>query len=165
MNRIFVALALAGSGFFAQAQGGNPIKIVGTFDLSGPAADVGKDALAGVNFAIDTVNRTGGVLGRPLVLEHQDNGSNPQRAVGQAGALIGSDAPLLIGPMSSASAIAVNKAVTAKNKTPTCVSTSVADDMTMKDFNPYVFQVTPNSWMEGHAMAARFAKLPYKRIA
>lgn len=164
MKRTLIALALSVGAFTAHAQG-EPIRIVGTFDLSGPAADVGRDVFAGVNFAIDVLNKSGGVLGRQVRIEHQDNGSNPQRAVSQAGALIASDAPLLIGPMSSASAIAVNKAVTAKNKTPTCVSVAVADDMTVKDFNPYVFQITPNSYMEGHAMAARFAKLPYKRYA
>ncbi|MGE4243123.1 ABC transporter substrate-binding protein [Ramlibacter sp.] len=165
MKRTLTTIALACAALAAHAQGTGPIKIVGSLDLSGPAADVGRDALAGVNHAIDAINKSGGVLGRQLVLEHQDNGSNPQRAVNQASSLLAGDPPLLIAPQSSAGAIAVNKAVTAKNKTPTCVSTSVADDMTMKDFNPYIYQVTPNSWMEGRAMAARFAKLPYKKYA
>lgn len=164
MKRSVVAILLAGVAAMAGAQAPS-IKIYGSLDLSGPAADVGRDALAGIQYAIDVVNRSGGVLGRPLVLEHQDNGSNPQRAVNQASALIANGAPLLISPQSSAGAIAVNKAVTSKNTTPTCVSTSVADDMTMKDFNPFIFSVTPNSYMEGRALAARFAKLPYRRYA
>jgi branched-chain amino acid transport system substrate-binding protein len=165
MARSLLALALLTAAGIAQAQSGAPIKIVGSLDLSGPAADVGRDALAGIQYAIEVVNKNGGVLGRQLTLEHQDNGSNAQRAVSQASALLADNPPLLISPQSSAGAIAVNKAVTSKHKTPTCVSTSVADDMTMKDFNNFIYSVTPNSYMEGRAIAARFAKLPYKRYA
>ena len=50
--------------------------------------------------------------------------------------------------MSSAGALAVSKAVSAKVKVPMCVSTSGADDLTMKEFQPYVYSVTVNNWME-----------------
>ena len=46
-----------------------------------------------------------------------------------------------------------------------CVSASGADEVTMKDFQPYIFSVTPNSYFEMKAAAARLAKLPYRRYA
>ncbi|MFT4195835.1 ABC transporter substrate-binding protein [Ottowia sp.] len=165
MNKNLITLAmvtLASSTALAQGQ---PIRIVGSLDLSGGAADVGRDALAGTQYAIEQLNRNGGVLGRQLVLEHQDGGSNPQRAISQANSLLQGGAALLMAPQSSASALAVSKTVTAKQKVPTCVGVSVIDDITMKDFNAYVYSVTPTSYMEGRAQAERFAKLPYKRYA
>ncbi|MFT3721723.1 ABC transporter substrate-binding protein [Pseudorhodoferax sp.] len=165
MNKQLMTLALAGAAATAVLAQGQPIRIVGSLDLSGGAADVGRDALAGTQYAIEQLNKKGGVLGRPLTFEHQDGGSNPQRSISQANALLQGNAALLISPQSSGGTIAVSKAVTAKQKVPTCVAQSVADEITMKDFNPYIFSVTPTSFMEGRAMAARFAKLPYKRYA
>jgi len=71
----------------------------------------------------------------------------------------------VLSPQSSAAALAFNKAVTPKAKVPTCVGVSTSDAITMKDFNPYVYSLTPTSFMEGRALAAHFAKLPYKRYA
>ncbi|MGH8787456.1 MAG: ABC transporter substrate-binding protein [Cupriavidus necator] len=165
MKKQLITLALTGlaaSGAFAQGQ---PIRIVGSLDLSGAAADVGRDALAGTQYAIEQLNKKGGVLGKQLTFEYQDGGSNPQRSTSQANGLLQGGAALLISPQSSGGTIAVSKAVTAKQKVPTCVAQSVADEITMRDFNPYIFSVTPTSFMEGRAQAARFAKLPYKRYA
>jgi branched-chain amino acid transport system substrate-binding protein len=134
-------------------------------DLSGAAADVGKDALAGAQYAVDFLNSNGGILGRQVVLDYQDGGSNPQRAMNEATALARSGAVMLLSPQSSSSAIAVSKGVSGKLKVPTCVGQSIADDLTIKDFQPFIFSVTPTSFMEGRALASRFAKLPYKRYA
>ena len=150
----------------AFAQDLTPIKIVAPVDLSGAAADVGRDSLAGTQFAIEKINREGGVLGRKLMLVHQDSGSNPQRAVNQATALLEEHkAPFMMSPQSSATALAVSKAVTSKKKVPTCFSTSAAEELTIKDFNPYIFSLTPNANMEGRAQAQRYGSLPYKRYA
>lgn len=165
MNKHLITVALSTLAVSSALAQGQPIRIVGSLDLSGGAADVGRDALAGTQYAIEQLNKKGGVLGRQLTLEHQDGGSNPQRAISQANGLLQSGAALLMAPQSSASALAVSKVVAAKQKVPTCVGVSVIDDITMKDFNPYVYSVTPTSYMEGRAQAERFAKLPYKRYA
>lgn len=144
---------------------GEPVVIAGTFDLSGAAADVGKDAFEGAKLAIEVINGRGGVLGRKLELRHQDNGTNPQKSVDQATAMIRDGAKFLMAPQSSGSAIAVNKAVSGKLKVPTCVSTSTADDITIKDFQPYIFTMSANSYMESRAIATRLAKEPFKRYA
>lgn len=165
MKACFAAAVFGMIGITAYAQTPQPIKIAAPVDLSGAAADVGNDALAGAQFAIEQINKKGGVLGRPLVLEYRDSASNPQKGISQATALVQEGAAMLLSPQSSASALAVSKAVAAKTKVPTCVGVSIVDDLTMKDFNPYIYSVTPTSYMEGRAQAARFAKLPYKRYA
>lgn len=144
---------------------GEPIPIAGTFDLSGAAADVGKDVLDGVEYAVEHVNKNGGVLGRPIALTYQDNGTNSQKAVNQANALLRDGAKFLLEPQSSASAIAVSKAVSGKLKIPACANTANSDDITIKDYQPYIFQIGANSYMEMRALATRLAKQPHKRYA
>lgn len=161
------ALALAVAGPLAaplQAQDA-PIPIAGSFDLSGAAADVGRDVFNGTQYAVKLLNDRGGVLGRKIELRYQDNGTNPQRAVDQATSLVRDGAKFLTSPQSSASAIAVSKAVSARFKVPMCANSANSDDITIKDFHPYVFQMGPNSFMEARALAARLAKQPYKRYA
>lgn len=165
MALALTAMVAAGSWAPETRAQDKPLRIVGSLDLSGGAADVGRDALVGIQYAIEQLNSKGGVLGRQLTFEHQDGGSNPQRAISQANALLQGGAALLMSPQSSGSAMAVSKAVAAKRKVPICVTVSTADEITMKDFHPYVISVTPNSYMEGRSIGARFAKLPYKRYA
>jgi branched-chain amino acid transport system substrate-binding protein len=165
LKTLLTAAVLALAATSCLAEGAAPIKIVGSLDLSGAAADVGKDVLAAAQYAIEQVNKSGGVLGRRLTLEYEDGGSNPQRAVSQANTMVSRGAAMLLAPQSSASALAVSKAVSAKARIPMCVNVSIADDLTMRDFQPYVFSVMPSSYMEGRAQAARLAKLPYKRYA
>lgn len=145
------------------AQSGTPVKVVGSLDLSGPVADVGRDTLVGIQFAIDTLNKKGGLLGHRVAFEYQDNGTNPQRAVNQATALVQQGAALLMSAQASGGALAVSKLVSAKLKIPMCVSISGTDDLTMKEFQPYVFSVTPNSWFQIKGIATGLAKQPYKR--
>lgn len=165
MKSIVAAAMLVLAVSAVRAQAPRPVRIAAAVDLSGAAADVGKDALAGAQYAVEQINKKGGVQGRPVVLEYRDSASNAQKGISQATALLQEGAVMLLSPQSSASALAVSKAVAAKMKVPTCVGVSIADDLTMKDFNPYVYSVTPTSYMEGRAQAARFAKLPYRRYA
>lgn len=165
MKKIIAAAAASLFCATAGAQTSGPVKISGAMDLSGAAADVGQDSLAGAKYAVEQINRQGGVLGRKVELDYKDSGSNPQRAISVANALVNNGPAMLLAPQSSATALAVSKAVTAKRKIPTCVGTSIVDDITMKDFNPYVYSVTPTSFMEARAQGARFAKKPYKRYA
>ncbi|MBO9353973.1 ABC transporter substrate-binding protein [Bordetella petrii] len=141
------------------------IPIAGSFDLSGAAADVGRDVLNGTQYAVKVLNERGGVLGKKLDLRYQDNGTNPQRAVDQATNLVRDGAKFLSSPQSSASAIAVSKAVAARFKVPMCANSANSDDITIKGYHPYVFQIGASSYMEARALAARLAKKPYVRYA
>lgn len=158
-----VLLALGSTLAFAQAS--QPIKVVSSLDLSGPAANLGADSLAGFKFAIDALNKKGGVLGRQIAFDYQDNGTNAQRAVNQSGALAQQGAAILMSPVSSGGTIAVTKAVSGKFKVPMCVSISAAEEITMKDYQPYMFSMAPTTYMLMRAVTTRLAKQPYKRYA
>jgi branched-chain amino acid transport system substrate-binding protein len=149
----------------AEALATPPAKIVASLDLSGPAASLGQQSLAGVQFALDNLNQHGGVLGQPVTFDQQDNGTNPQRAITQASALVQSGAALLLSPITSGSTLAVSKMVSARFKVPMCVAVSAAEEITMKDYQPYVFSMAPTTYMLMRAVTTRLAKQPYKRYA
>ncbi|MFT3814902.1 MAG: ABC transporter substrate-binding protein [Acidovorax sp.] len=158
------ALLLAGTAHLAVSAEG-PVRISATFELSGAAADVSRDALEGTKYGVEHVNQNGGVLGRQIALTYQDNGTNAQKAINQANSMIKDGANNLLITASSSSSVAVNKTVTAREKVLTCASTSQTDDLTIKDFNPYIFAVSPNSYMVMRSIATYLAKQPYKRYA
>jgi branched-chain amino acid transport system substrate-binding protein len=149
----------------SQAQTGQPITIGGSLELSGALASLGQDVLAGAEFAVDVINKRGGVLGRPVQLVHQDNGSNSQRAVSQSIALAEASPAMLLSPLASGSALAASKMVSAKFKLPMCTTTAGAEEITMKEFQPYIMAMNPNSYMLMRAVTTRLSKQPYKRYA
>jgi branched-chain amino acid transport system substrate-binding protein len=165
MKRITLTTLFGIASVWGSAHAGTPITIGGSFDLSGPAAEVGKDSLLGVQYAVEVLNKRGGVLGQSVVLNYQDNGTNPQRASNQAASLVHEGAVMLMAPQSSADTLAVSKTVSAKLKVPMCVSASGSEDITMKSFQPYVFSIAVNGYFQTRAMATRLAKMPYKRYA
>jgi branched-chain amino acid transport system substrate-binding protein len=55
------------------ARAADTLKIGMVLPLSGPAAAVGRYALAGVKIALDRVNKSGGVLGKQLELVTEDD--------------------------------------------------------------------------------------------
>ena len=55
------------------ASSAEPLKIGMVASLTGPAAEVGRYAIQGAKLAAEEVNKTGGVLGRPIELVIEDD--------------------------------------------------------------------------------------------
>jgi branched-chain amino acid transport system substrate-binding protein len=165
MRLTVLILVAALSSSVASAAGGEPLKIAGSLDLSGPAASLGQEVLVGTQLAVELLNKKGGLLGRPITFDHQDNGTNVQKAVNQGTQLARDGAVFLMSPISSSSVIATTRAVSERFKIPMCVPTAASDQITMKEFQPYIFTVTPSLYMDMWAVAVRLAKQPYKRYA
>jgi branched-chain amino acid transport system substrate-binding protein len=70
----------------------------------------------------------------------------------------------LIGPTSSAVALAVSK-VSKEFKKIVYFHTSNTEALTTTDFQPYMFQVVPNTGIEGRGIAVYLAQKPYKKYA
>ena len=158
---VLAGLSLAG---ISNARAADPIKIAGSFDLSGGAAAIGQETKVGVEYAVEVLNKRGGVLGRQIQLELQDNGTNTQRAVSQSLQLAKDGIDFLLSPTSTGSTLAVTSAVSAKLKLPMCVSASAGDDITMKSFQPYMFSAAASQFMMFRAAAVYAAQKGYKRI-
>ena len=81
MKRLFasiVGLALAALG--AQGAAAEEFKIGVSEPLTGNAAQFGLDAKRGAELAVAEINAAGGVLGRQIVIDVQDNRCNPAEA-------------------------------------------------------------------------------------
>ena len=76
------ALAAFGVPAGAQAPSGQPITIGFGMALTGPLAANGKQALLGAKIWEETINKKGGLLGRPVKLVYYDDQSNPSTVPG-----------------------------------------------------------------------------------
>jgi branched-chain amino acid transport system substrate-binding protein len=87
----------------AQAPAGEPIRIGFGMALTGPLAANGKQALLGAKIWEETVNKKGGLLGRPVKLVYYDDQSNPSTVPGIYTKLLDVDkVDLVIGPYATA---------------------------------------------------------------
>ena len=97
------AMALLLSPAKAQAPAGQPITIGFAMALTGPLAANGKQALLGAKIWEETINKKGGLLGRPVKLVYYDDQSNPSTVPGIYTKLLDVDkVDLVIGPYATA---------------------------------------------------------------
>jgi len=107
--RILSALGLAAliTLGVANAQGKEPIKIGWLSSLTGPLSSAAIAENKGVEFAVDEVNKKGGILGRPVELLTRDTAGEPTKAVNFANQLIHSDkVHIIMGPVNSGESLA-----------------------------------------------------------
>src|SRR6201747_2935082 len=80
-----------------------PIKIGFSMALTGPLAANGKQALLGAKIWEETINKKGGLLGRPVKLVYYDDQSNPSTVPGIYTKLLDVDkVDLVTGPYATA---------------------------------------------------------------
>jgi branched-chain amino acid transport system substrate-binding protein len=97
------ALAAFGVPAGAQAPSGQPITIGFGMALTGPLAANGKQALLGAKIWEETINKKGGLLGRPVKLIYYDDQSNPSTVPGIYTKLLDVDkVDLVTGPYATA---------------------------------------------------------------
>lgn len=84
-----------------------PLRIGYLGGLSGRVADLGIGGLNGAHLAVSQRNQAGGIKGRQIELIEEDDQQNPDLARQAAGRLIDHKVMAIIGPMTSAMAVAV----------------------------------------------------------
>lgn len=89
IKKFAATAAIALSAFSVQAA--EPIKIGSVLSVTGPAAFLGDPELKTLQLYVDNINKSGGVIGRPLQLVHYDDGSDANKANGFAKRLIDDD--------------------------------------------------------------------------
>jgi branched-chain amino acid transport system substrate-binding protein len=144
---------------------GEPIKIGMATTLSGPIALFGEANRDGAQLAVDELNDAGGVLGRPVELIVQDDQAAPEVGAQLARDLVISDeVSVLLGPVSSAVALAINE-VSKERQVPFIIHTSNTEALTVEEFQPYLASVVPNTGMEARAQAVDLAEGEYAQWA
>ncbi len=149
--------ALAG---LAQA---DTIKIGVNEPLTGPFAASGTYIVNGAKIAAEEINAKGGVLGNKIELVVEDNKSNPTEAAAVAEKLIDHDkVPVMMGAWGSSLTLAVMPKLM-QYQVPMLVETSSSSKITRQG-NPYIFRISPPSWVEAAMFAKLVPKLGIKKV-
>lgn len=141
------ALLLAAGAGSAQAQ--EPIRIGWLSSLTGALSSAAIAENQGVQFAVDEINKNGGVLGRKLELLTRDTAGDPTKAVNFAQQLVFSDkVQFVIGPVNSGESLATVPVV-AKAGVPNVVIATVDELIDPKKY-PRAFRAinTNRQWIE-----------------
>ena len=149
--------------FVSMAQAADTIRIGWTADMPGIGATFYESQKKAIELFIANKNAAGGVLGKQLELVIRDSKLKPDVGATVARELILSEkCDFLIGPTSSGVALAVTK-VAKEFKKIVYFHTSNTEKLTTTDFHPYMFQVVPNTGIEGRGITMFLSKKPYKR--
>jgi branched-chain amino acid transport system substrate-binding protein len=126
MTRILVLAA--GLLCSSLAQAAEPVKIGITTILSGPLADRGQSEQYGAQLALDRINQTGGVLGRPVEAFYADNGCKPEVGVPATRRLVEQEhVPVVIGALCTPVTRAIMP-IMEQAKVPLVIATSAGQD-------------------------------------
>lgn len=155
---LILSLSLAGPVFAADT-----IRIGWTADMPGVGATFYASQKKALELFIEETNAAGGVLGKKLELIIRDSKLKPDVGATMARELVLSEkCEFLIGPTSSGVALAVTK-VAKEFKKVVYFHTSNTEKLTSTDYHPYMFQVVPNTGIEGRGITMFLSKKPYKR--
>ncbi len=151
------------SGNKSQLTQNRPIKIGSILSLTGSAAQYGKWSQNGIELAVDTVNRAGGVNGRPLQIIYEDDATSPASAVAAAKKLIEiNHVSAILGPLTSSGVLA---AAPVAESAHIVLLSPCASSPKITDAGDYIFRNWPSDTFEGAAMAEFLAQqLHVKRV-
>jgi branched-chain amino acid transport system substrate-binding protein len=145
MKRTFVLAAGLLCSTFAQAA--EPVKIGITTILSGPMADRGQSEQYGAQLALDSINQSGGVLGRPVAAFYADNACKPDIGVPATKRLLEQEhVPVIIGALCTPVTHAIMPMMR-EAKVPLVIATSAGQDFVDASGaggNDYAFKTIPS---------------------
>ncbi|MEO8626961.1 MAG: ABC transporter substrate-binding protein [Betaproteobacteria bacterium] len=133
------------------AQAAEPIKIGVVNMLTGPLAEAGRFTVNGLQLAQDEINKAGGVLGRPIELRIEDNGStNPGTVLAFSRLATDPGIVSIVGPIASTQIQAASPAI-AKAGIPTMIGGT--DPSLTRVNNRWVFRARPNDLYSSRVIA------------
>lgn len=138
----------------ADRPGDDRLVIGSVFPLTGRSTDLGTAMNAGLEFALHTINTSGGVLGRPLEHVSTDSGDSDASAEDGVDRLVAEQVDAIVGAMSTSTTLAViDRVVTAGITLFSPITTSPLWS-TYPDDGLY-FRNSPSDVLQGLALARR----------
>jgi len=136
-----------------------PIKIGVAGDLSGAAASIGQAWADAIKMGTDEINASGGILGRKVALSIRDTEFKVDVGIREAKDLVLREkVNFMLGGISSGVSLAMSTSVSKEYKVIQISSVANTHRQTVELFQRYFFQITPNTLMEGRAVAMVAAK-------
>jgi len=139
--------------FPIRARGEEPVKLGMVEPLSGVYAELAAAEVEGARYALEEVNRSGGILGRAVRLLVEDSTNDAAIGVTKTKELIDRDhVDFVLGNVNSAVALAMMK-VTAENRKLHFVTGGHTDEITGSQCRWNVFRICKSASMEANAIA------------
>jgi branched-chain amino acid transport system substrate-binding protein len=150
---LVAGLAPLASLFVISARGEAPIKIGMVDPFTGVYAAFAKNEQIGAQYAVDEINKKGGVMGRQLQLLVEDSANDVGTGVQKTRKLIDRDgADIIFGDVNSGIAYAMSQ-VTSEKKKLHIVTGGHTDPITGKDCKWNVFRVCNTTTMDANSIA------------
>ena len=147
-----------------KAIAGDTVKIAFMDPLSGPVALVGEQVHRIFRFCVDYQNKRGGILGKKIEAMYVDTEFKPQVAVRKATDLILSEKiDFIVIGSSSNIGIALSQVATKHKKILVNIG-ALSNIIQGKYFSRYAFRPLFNTWAQGAAYGAYFAKQRYTKF-
>jgi branched-chain amino acid transport system substrate-binding protein len=155
----FIACALVASATHSAGAAGEVFNIPVVIPMTGSAAFLGKEEGAALQIAETTVNKAGGINGRPIKFVIQDDQSNPTVALQLATAIVASKAPIMIGSSITANCSAIAPLMK-DGPVDVCLSPGLHPAE-----GSYIFLPCPSSYDLGIVTAKWLRDRSYKNVA
>lgn len=159
-----LGLAVAAGVWAGTANAQEPIKILAIDSRSGPFKDNGIDYQSGVEYAVEEINRRGGINGRPIKLFLADSELDP--GVTRRKSLeyiLEEDVKVIIG-MNGSNLINAMIPLADEHKVILVLYGGEDDAITGKNFRPAVFRVSLNTSMHAAATVEALRDRPFKKV-
>ncbi len=131
MKKYILAAILS---FVLSAQAHADIVIGVSLPMTGQAASLGEQGIAGVKAAIEDINAAGGILGQKLTFKLEDDACDPKQAVNATNRLVTAKSVIIIGPACSGAFMAAS-GVTADEGIPQITPTASNPEITERGLN------------------------------
>ena len=151
LTGVFMALFVVAA---AAAGTPGPLKIGLLIDLSRGSPEVHEGRKRGFDLAISHINKAGGVFGHPVATAVGDTEADPETAVTQARRLINEEGVhAIVGPGTSASALAVAARVTGPAGIPTVSNSATSPKLSTAEDGDFLFRTTYSDIRQGPVLA------------
>ncbi len=151
------------SGLIAAQPPGPDIVLGQSVALSGPAGELGREMQLGAQMYFDSINATGGIRGRKIVLKTLDDGYEPARAEANTRRLIDEDVHALFGYVGTPTAAASIPLAT--NAKVPFFGAFTGAELLRTPFNRYIFNVRASYFDETELIVKQLTAEGLTRIA
>jgi len=149
-----IAAVQFSSPFIIKARGETPVRIGLVDPLTGVYAAIAQSEVVGAKYAVEEINKAGGILGRPIELLVEDSANDVGTGVQKTRKLIERDqVSFIIGDVNSGIAIAMAQ-VTSEKKVLHIVSGGHTDAVTGSSCSWNVYRVCNSTTMDAAAIAS-----------
>ncbi len=142
-----------------------PIKVGVIFPLSGGAGPQGQHLVKSIQTMATLINESGGVLGRPIVIEARDDESTPAVGVSRANELVSSGVSVIIEGWNSPVTLAMQPVISRAGVLD-ITAISKADPILSGEGNPLAVRLNSSNSQDGAVIASYIAnRLKARRVA